>query len=277
MNNTKKHPIHSIILYLSLIIASLVILLPFMWMISSSLKMNTEVFTIPFKWIPTEFKWDNYRQIWTKIPLFKYFLNTIKVSVIVTALQVFTSSFAAYAFAKIDFTGKDKLFLAYIMTIAIPWQVYMVPQFIMMKKLGLTDTHLALILLQTFTAFGVFLIRQFYVSIPDDLCEAARIDGLSEYGIYARIMLPLTKPAIATLTIFSFVGIWNDFMGPLLYINTDSLRTIQLGLRGFITEFSADYALIMAASVLALIPVLILFLSMQKFFVEGVATSGLKA
>jgi multiple sugar transport system permease protein len=191
-------------------------------------------------------------------------------------LQLFTSSFAAYGFAKMKFPGRNILFLAYIATIAVPWQVYMVPQFIMMKKIGLADTHMAIILLQAFTAFGVFLLRQFYVSIPEELSEAARIDGLSEYGIYFKIMLPLSKPALATLTIFTFVNTWNDFMGPMLYLNSTKLKTIQLGLRMFISQYDAEYSLIMAASVASVIPIIAVFLFTQKFFIEGIATSGLK-
>lgn len=140
----------------------------------------------------------------------------------------------------------------------------------------MVDTHLSLIILQSFTAFGVFLVRQFYMEIPDEICEAARIDGASEYGIYGRIMLPLSKPVIATLTIFSFTSTWNDFMGPLIYINSDKLKTIQLGLRSFISEYSSEYSLIMAGSVIALIPVILVFACLQKYFVEGIASTGLK-
>ena len=168
------------------------------------------------------------------------------------------------------------MFLCYIITIAIPWQVYMLPQYILMNKMHLVDTHWSIILLQSFTAFGVFLLRQFYQSIPEELLEAARIDGLSEYGIYARIILPLSKPAMATLTIFSFVTVWNDFMGPMIYFNSTKVKTIQLGIRMFISQYSAEYNLIMAASVVALIPVFILYMAFQRFFVEGIATSGLK-
>jgi multiple sugar transport system permease protein len=168
------------------------------------------------------------------------------------------------------------LFLAYIATIAVPWQAYMVPQFIMMSKFGLNNTHLAIICLQAFTAIGVFMMRQFYMRIPDELCEAARIDGLSEYGIWFRIMLPNAKPAIVTLAIFTFVTTWNDFLGPLLYLTETKLKTIQIGLRMFSTQYTSDYALIMAASVVALIPMLIFFLSMQKQFVQSIINSGIK-
>ncbi len=187
-----------------------------------------------------------------------------------------TSSFAAYAFAKLDFKGKNFLFLAYLGSIAIPWQVYMIPQFILMRELDLVDKHLSLILLQAFTAFGVFLLRQFFISVPNEILDAARIDGLSEYGIYFRIMLPLSKPALATLTIFSAVFVWNDFMGPLIYLHSEKLKTIQLGLRMFIQQYSANYALIMAASLVSLIPVVVLFLAFQRFFVEGIGTTGIK-
>ncbi len=265
-----------ILIYLLLIGISIIMLIPFAWMLTSSFKMNKDVFTYPVVWWPKEFITTNYVRIWEEIPLLRYFFNTSKLTIIITLLQLLTSTFAAYAFAKMKFPGKDFLFLCYICTIAMPWQSYMIPQFIIIKKIGLVNTHLALIILQSFTAFGVFLVRQFYMEIPNEICEAARIDGMSEYGIYAKIMLPLSKPVIATLTIFSFTTIWNDFMGPLIYINSQNLKTIQLGLRSFITEYSSEYSLIMAGSVVALVPVLIVFACLQKYFVEGIASTGLK-
>jgi len=265
-----------ILLYSALIVGALLMLLPFIWMLSSSVKTQRDVFRFPIEWIPTTFQWGNYAEIWTKIPLLPYFNNTAKLTFIVMIAQVITSSFAAYAFAKLHFRGRNQLFLLYIMTIAIPWQVYMVPQYIMMSYLGLSNSHLGLILMHTFTAFGVFMMRQFYMGVPDELVEAARIDGLSEYGIWLKIMLPLSKPAIATMCITSFVSEWNDFMGPLIYLSDDKLKTLQLGIRMFIGQYSSDYQLIMAASVIALIPVFIMYIFFQRYFVEGVATSGLK-
>jgi multiple sugar transport system permease protein len=262
--------------YALLIALAAVMILPFLWMVSASLKLEKDVFRYPFEWFPAQPIWQNYLDIWTKAPFLTYTQNTVYLTLVITFIQLLTSSFAAYAFAKLNFRGKNTLFLAYIATIAIPWQVFMVPQFIMMRNLGLSDTHLALILLQAFSAFGVFMMRQFYVSIPTELVEAARIDGMGEYSIWAKIMVPLSKPPIATLTIFTFVFVWNDFMGPLIYINSDKLKTIQLGLRAFISQYSADYALIMAASLVSLIPVFILFFSLQRFFVEGVASTGIK-
>ena len=262
--------------YLILSVVTFATLVPLLWMLSASLKLDIDVFSIPIQWIPENPEWVNYMKIWKKIPLGLFTFNSFKLTIIITLIQVATSSFAAYGFSKCKFKGRDTLFLCYIATIAIPWQVYMLPQYIMMQKVGLINTHLCIILLQSFTAFGVFLIRQFYQSIPDELLEAARIDGLSEYGIYFRIVFPLTKPAIATLTIFSFVAIWNDYMGPMLYFNSENLKTIQLGIRMFMGQYSSEYGLIMAASVISLVPVIIVFLSFQRFFVEGVATSGLK-
>jgi multiple sugar transport system permease protein len=264
------------ITYVLLTALAVTMVLPFLWMFSASLKLDKDVFRFPIQWIPTDPQWSNYVRIWTQIPFLTFFTNTAKLTSIITLLQLFTSSFAGYAFAKLQFKGRDIIFLAYIASIAIPWQSYMVPQFIMMRRLDLVDTHMSLILLQAFSAFGVFLMRQFFISIPNDIIDAARIDGLSEYKIYFQIMLPLSQPALATLTIFTAVFVWNDFMGPLIYLNSQSLKTIQLGLRLFIMQYSANYALIMAASLVSLIPVTILFLTFQRFFVEGVASTGIK-
>ncbi|MDR0922912.1 MAG: carbohydrate ABC transporter permease [Hungatella sp.] len=271
-----NYKISRCLLYVVLLILTAVMLIPFVWMLSASLKLDKDVFIFPIKWIPENPRWQNYLDIWTKIPLMTFVLNTVKITLIVTFLQLLTSSFAAYAFAKLKFKYRNILFMAYIATIAVPWQVYMVPQFMMMRKFGLNDSHLSIIFLQAFSAFGVFMMRQFYQGIPDELCEAARIDGMSEYQIYGKIMLPLSKPALSTLTIFTFVSTWNDFLGPLIYLKTEGKKTLQLGLKMFISQYSSEYGLIMAASVLSLIPVLIVFLSLQKYFVEGIAATGVK-
>lgn len=284
MNNTKKLQskrrnaiIGKVCIYVILLIMTACMIVPFLWMLSASIKSNREVFLMdPFVWIPENPKWDNYINIWTKIPMLKFVENTVLLTIIVTLFQLLTSSFAAYSFAKLEFKHKNTLFLAYISTIAMPWQVYMVPQFIMMRSMGLNDKLLAMICLQAFSAFGVFLMKQFYEGIPNDLCEAARIDGMSEYRIYATIMLPLSKPALSTLTIFTFVNTWNDYLGPLIYLKTETKKTIQLGLKMFIGQYSAEYGLIMAGSVVSLVPVIIVFLCLQKYFVEGVASTGLK-
>jgi multiple sugar transport system permease protein len=276
LNYRSSRTLTHIVVYIFLIVIAFSMLIPFAWMLSSSLKLNKDVFAFPMQWIPKEPRWLNYADIWRKVPLATFILNTVKLSVIVTTLQLLTSSFAAYAFAKLRFPGRKGLFLGYIATIAVPWQAYMVPQFIMMRSMGLNNTHLAIICLQAFSAFGVFMMKQFYESVPDELREAARIDGLSEYGIWWQIMLPLSKPALSTLTIITFVNTWNDFLGPMIYLTRTNLKTIQIGLRAFISQYSSEYGLIMAASVVALIPVLAIFLSLQKYFVQGVASTGLK-
>jgi multiple sugar transport system permease protein len=262
--------------YILLAVVVLITLLPLIWMLSASLKTDLEVFSTPVRWIPENPAWSNYQAIWRKIDFARFTYNSFKLSIIVTLIQVFSSCFAAYGFAKCRFPGRDILFFLYIATIAIPWQVYMLPQYVEMRLMHLNNTHLGYILMQSFTAFGVFLVRQFYVSIPDELLDAARIDGLNEYGAFFRIVLPLSRPVLATLIIFSFVTVWNDFMGPMIYFDSVRIKTIPLGIRMFLGQYSTEYGLIMAASVLSLLPVFAVFLLFQRFFVEGIATSGLK-
>lgn len=276
-SKSKHDLIKKVVLYVILVLIAVIMAVPFIWMLSASIKSDREVFQMdPFVLIPKNPKWSNYAKIWTKIPMLTFVKNTVVLTIIVTFLQLFTSSFAAYAFAKLRFKFRNGLFLAYIATIAMPWQVYMVPQFLMMRSFGLNDKLLAMICLQAFSAFGVFMMKQFYEGIPNELSEAARIDGMTEYQIYSHIMLPLSKPALSTLTIFTFVNTWNDYLGPLIYLKSESKKTIQLGLKMFISQYSSDYGLIMAGSVLSLIPVIIVFMCLQKYFVEGVASTGLK-
>ena len=262
--------------YVALVVAAAALLLPFYWMLMSSLKHNSDVFTIPIQWFPKTFVWSNYVDIWSKGDMLTWLKNTLVLSVSVTFLQVLTGSFAAYGFARMRFPGRDALFLGYIATIAVPWQSYMIPQFILMSKIHLTNTLWSIIALQAFGAFGVFLMKQFFETVPEELSEAARIDGLSEYGIYRRIMLPLSVPAIASLTLLTFVNTWNDYLGPLIYLRSPDLWTIQLGLKSFISQYNADYAWIMAGSVVSVLPIAIIFMLGQRYFVEGIATTGLK-
>jgi multiple sugar transport system permease protein len=263
-------------LYVLLVIVAVAVLLPFIWMLVSSLKDDRDVFTVPIQWIPHEFKWSNFTSIWTRIPFAAYLGNSLFLSVVITFLQVLTGSFAAYGFAKMRFPGRDVLFVGYIATISVPWQAYMVPQYVIMQKLGLVDSYTSLILIQAFGAFGVFLMRQFYLTIPDELSEAARLDGLSEYGIWARIILPLSKPALASLALLTFVNTWNDYMGPFIYLTDNRLWTVQLGLRAFIGTYDAEFAMIMTGAVLSVIPILAVFLFGQRYFVRGIATTGVK-
>ncbi|WEV72617.1 carbohydrate ABC transporter permease [Bifidobacterium sp. ESL0790] len=262
--------------YVAMLAVAAFTLLPFVWMFLSSVKPNNEVYAVPIKWFPSSWQWQNYINIWTKSDMKVWILNTIFFAVIVTALQVFTGSFAAYGFSKIPFRGRSTLFLIYIATMAVPWQAYMIPQFKMISAVGLSDTRWSIILLQAFGAFGVFMMKQFYDTIPEDLSEAARIDGLSEFGIYWKIVLPLSGPSIAALAIITFTNTWNDYMGPLIYLRSQNLYTIQLGLKLFISQYNADYAMIMTGSVISVLPIIIVFLIGQKQFIQGIATSGMK-
>jgi multiple sugar transport system permease protein len=244
--------------------------------VTSSLKTNNEVFTIPIQWIPEDFRWGNYVEIWRRSDVETWIKNTLMLSVVITFLQLFTGSFAAYGFSRVRFPGRDVLFLAYVGTIAVPWQAYMIPQFILMSKLNLTNTLWSIVALQAFGAFGVFLMKQFYETIPEELSEAARVDGLSEYGIYRRIMLPLSVPALASLMLLTFVFVWNDYLGPLIYLRDRDLWTIQIGLKSFVGQYNAEHALIMTGSVLSVVPIALVFLLGQRHFIQGIATSGIK-
>jgi len=263
--------------YAVLIVAAAALLAPFFWMLMSSLKSSNEVFSVPIRWIPETFVWSNYVDIWTRSGMLTWLRNTMVLSVVVTFLQVLTGSFAAYGFARTRFPGRNVLFLLYVGTIAVPWQSYMIPQFILLSKLQVSNTLWSIILLQAFGAFGVFLMKQFYESVPEELSEAARIDGLSEYGIWRRIMLPLSIPALASLTLLTFVNTWNDYLGPLIYLRDPQLWTIQLGLKNFVSNlYDTNYALLFAGLTLSVIPIALIFVLGQRFFVEGLATSGLK-
>ncbi len=272
-----KRSIRRVPVYLFILAVTLISVFPFLWMVSASFKTEVTVFEYPIKWIPKDPRWQNYVEIFQKVSLLVYFKNTFIISISITLIQIFLASLAAYAFAKIVFPGRDVLFILFLATLMIPYQVIMIPIFVIVKSMGLIDTRLGLILSCSFNAFSIFFMKQYYMTIPNELVEAARIDGLNEVKIYTSIMIPLAKPALATLAIYSFVGAWNDFLGPLILLSSDQILTIQLGIRKFITQYSADYELIMATSVLAILPILVVFLYFQKYFVKGLALSGLKA
>ena len=275
-SRSRWYPVFRALAYLALIVSAIAILVPFAWMIVSSLKRTNDVFTVPIKWIPDPVQWHNYVEIFSKADMVTWIRNTLLLSVVVTFLQVLTGSLAAYGFSKGRFPGRQVLFLTYIGTIAVPWQAYMIPQFILFSKLHLSNTLWSIIALQAFGAFGVFLMKQFFDTIPDALVEAARIDGLTEFGIYRRIMLPLSIPAVASLSLLMFVTTWNDYLGPLLYLRDHKLWTIQVGLQHFVGQYNTDFALIMTGAVISVLPVAIIFGLGQRYFVEGIATTGLK-
>ena len=273
---TPKQKAGNAILFILAVFVAFIMIVPFVWMVSASFKLKSEIFSVPIKWIPEVFHLDNYNTILNEIPFPRYFFNTAKITIIITVLQVITCSMAAYAFSKLHFPGRDKLFLAYLGTMMIPWYAIMIPQFVVIQKLGLYDNHLSLILTGAFSAFGVFLLRQNMITIPDSLNEAAKIDGCGPFQIYTKIILPLSKSGLATLVILTFNNVWNDYMGPMLYLDSDKNRIIQLGLATFKREFDTNYGAIMAGTVISLIPIVIVYVLAQKYIVEGMMAGAVK-
>ncbi|MDR0396654.1 MAG: carbohydrate ABC transporter permease [Oscillospiraceae bacterium] len=259
-----------------LLFTAFVMLAPFAWMLSASFKNNIEIFESPINWIPKVFRADNYRKVWVEISFISFFVNSLKLAVGITIAQLGTCSLAAYAFSKMRFPGRDKIFVAYLATMMIPWHAIMIPQFVVVKTLGLYNSHWSLVLIQAFSAFGVFMLRQNMMSIPDSLHEAARIDGCGSFRIYSMIIMPLCKTGLATLTVLTFNGVWNDYMGPMLYLDSDSLKTVQLALASFKRQYSADYGAIMAGTICSIVPIVLVYICAQKYIVEGVAFAGVK-
>jgi multiple sugar transport system permease protein len=261
--------------YLALSAGASIMILPFVWMLSTSLKTSAAVFVYPPQWLPNPLIWSNYADVVRIMPFLRYILNTAFVAGSVSLLQLVVSSLAAFAFARLRFPGRDRLFLAYLATLMVPGQVTLIPNFLIIKYLGWIDTYQALIIPQVFSAFGTFLLRQFFLTIPRDLEDAARIDGASAFGIYRRIVLPLSGPALATLGVFTFTAQWNNFLWPLIVINDEQMRTLTVGLQALVGEFTVQYPLLMAGSVLSLVPMLVVFLLAQRAFVRGIALTGL--
>ncbi len=262
--------------YILFIIIGILMVIPFFWMISTSLKTQYDAVKIPPVWFPNPPQFENYIEIFKQQPMMKFMLNTIKIVVIVVLGQLFFSSLAAYSFARIDFKGNRIMFFFYIATLMVPGQVTMIPLYLIFAKTHLTDTHLALILPGFFSAFGVFLLRQFFMQLPKELEEAAEIDGCNPFMTYWMIMLPLIKPALTTLTVFTFMNTWNDYLGPLLYLSTTSKFTMTMGIALFKGIYTSQWNLVMAGSVVSIIPILIIYLIGQRYFVEGIAFSGVK-
>lgn len=262
-----------------MLVLALFMVLPFIWMISASLKRPSEIFLFPIEWIPSELRFANYAEVWFNAsnPFYLFYWNSIKVTVLSVLGTIAVSAMAAYAFARMNFWGKNALFLAYLATMMIPHHVTLVPRFIIIHWLGIYNTHWALIIPAVFNVLGIFLLRQFFISIPQELSEAAHIDGAGHFRIFSRIVLPLAKPALMSLLILTFVWNWNDYMNPLIFITSKENYTIPLGLQSFLSmEDQVEYNLVMAGATIAILPILIVFVVAQKYFIEGIATSGLK-
>lgn len=262
-------------LHLVLILGSIVMLLPFFWMVSTSLKTRKEVFTYPPILIPGEFAWSNYTDALTSMPFDRFYINSFVVATSVTILQLLVSSLAAFAFSRLHFRGRDRLFVFYLATLMIPFPVLLIPNFILIRLLGWYDTYQALIIPLAFSAFSTFLLRQHFLSLPTEFDDAARIDGANSFYIWWRIIMPMSKTTLAALAIFIFLGNWNEFLWPLVVTNSEEMRTIPVGLNSFRGQFNVRWELLMAAAVAAMLPVLIVYIFAQKWFIKGIAISGL--
>jgi multiple sugar transport system permease protein len=275
-----KRKLQRAALFMALFLGAVSMAAPFLWMISTSLAEAGQVFAEnrPWwqEWLPSSFVWQNYVKVWSVVPFAKFYLNSIFVSLCITFGQVATSAMAAYAFARLNFPGRDRIFFSYLATMMIPGAVTMIPVFILLRHFGWIDTYKALILPGIFTAYGTFMLRQFFLTLPKDLEDAAKIDGCSYFRIFWHIILPLSKPALATLTTFTFMGSWMNLMWPLIVVNTHTKYTLPVGLAYFQGVHGTDWTLLMAASMMMVLPILIVFLFNQRFFVEGIKLTGIK-
>jgi len=271
-----KHTIKSIFLHLIVYFGAFLTVAPFLWMVLTSFKGLNEILTYPPTWLPKSFKFENYANAFQAASFGRFYFNTLLVALLCTLGQLVTCSTAAFAFARLKFWGRDFLFLIFLGTMMIPGQVTMIPTFIILYRLGWIDTYAALIVPGLASAFGTFLLRQFFLAIPRDLEDAAYIDGCSRFGVLWRIILPLSKPALATLAIFTFMYFFNDFLWPLIVVNSEQMRTVQLGLAIFRDRYITQWDLLMAGSVTSTLPLLIVFFFAQKYFIKGITLSGLK-
>lgn len=243
-------------------------------MLSTAFKGGGAIFDYPPSWISSPVTLENFREVWTVVPFGRYLFNSLFIAICVTIGEVLTSALAAYAFARLRFPGRDALFLMYLATLMIPGQVTVIPNFILMRYLGWINTYQGLIIPTAFTAFGTFLLRQYFLSIPRELEEAARVDGAGYFEIWWRIIIPLASPAIATLGVFSFMGAWNSFLWPFIMVSASEMRTLTVALRSLQTQYATEWGMMMAGSLIAMLPMLAIFLSAQRYFVRGIATTG---
>jgi len=278
LGKKRRRQIADIAAWLVLAIGAAVAVFPFLWMVSTSLKDISEVYTFPPTFVPEVWRPGNYIEAWRRIPFATFFKNSAVVSGSVALGQMFTCSLAGFAFSRLRFPGRDKIFLIYLATMMIPFAVIMIPLYIVMRWLNWVDSHLALIVPAMVSVFGTFLMRQFFLSTPQELIDAGRIDGCSYFRIYWTIMVPLAKPALATLGILTFMNTWNDFLWPLIVISTVPQKTLPLGLLMFVEQsaMKTPWNLMMAAGTFSILPILVVFTLGQKYYVQGIVTSGLK-
>ncbi len=265
--------------HLPLVLVGLLFLLPFVWLVITSLKTDEEIFVVPIRWWPETVQWSNYVNAMKAIPFFQYTMNTIWISGLCVLGVVVIAPLVAYGFARIHFKGRNVLFLVMMSTLMLPFQVTMIPLYVLFNKLELINSYWPIVLSSWFgtgMAYYIFMVRQFFMGIPHELTESAKIDGASEFRIYAQIILPLAKPAVLTVGLFTFLAAWGDFQGPLIYLNDPEKWTLSIGLKQFIRENQVAWGQLMAASTLFTVPIIILYFFVQKKFIEGISITGMK-
>src|SRR5258706_1919594 len=269
--------IRSMASHIILLAIGLFFALPFYWLVSTALKTDAQVFQMPPVWVPHPAKWDNYSTALTYIPFAQYTWNTLKICLLNVLGTLLSCSLVAYSLAKIRWPGRDLVFFVLLATLILPAQVTLIPTFAIFKTLGWIGTILPLVAPSFFgSAFSIFLLRQFFMTIPNELSDAARIDGCSEFGIYRLVILPLARPALATVALFTFIGSWNDFLGPLIYLTDERSFTLSVGLQWFISQHGAEWSMLMAASTVMTLPIIVLFFLTQRTFIQGVTLTGIK-
>ncbi len=271
-----KFSMGKMITYVLLTLGALIMIVPFIWMLSTSLKDQQQLFAWPPNWIPNPFVWKNYTDVIDRINFGLYGFNSLKITLAVTLGRLVFCSMAGYAFARMKFPGSNFLFLMTLATMMISSQITLVPNFIIMRFLGLTDTHLGVILPQLADGFSIFMMRQFFLTFPYELEDAAKLDGCNPFMFYMKILLPNSKPILATLAVMTFQGVWNDFLWPLVMLTTPAKRTLAVGLSYLVGQYTTRWDLQMAGSVLTVLPILILFFVLQRYFVQSIKMTGLK-
>jgi multiple sugar transport system permease protein len=269
--------IRRLVSHLILLVGCVVMAMPFIWMFLSSLKTDMEIFVFPPRLLPETVHWDNYLAVMESMPFGWFIFNSFKISLLAMIGQLLSCSLAAYAFARIKFPGRETVFVIWLACLMIPYQVNLIPQYVLFRSFGWLDTHFPLIVPNFFGGvFGTFLLRQFFLTLPSELEDAARIDGCSRFGIYWRIFLPLSKPALATLGVFVFMSNWNNLLGPVVYLSSYEKMTLTVGLAFFRGQYTTEWALLMAGAVISVIPIMVIYAAAQQYFVQGVVMSGIK-
>lgn len=272
----KKTNISKLIIYVVLLIGCIITIAPFFWMISTSLKSFGEVFNMPPTLLPEKFMWSNYLEVSDRIPLVRFFINSILITLGVTIGTLVTTIFAAYVFSRIDFIGRDVIFVVLIATMMIPSEVILIPNYITISKLGWINTYKGLIIPWTVSVFSIFLLRQFFLGIPESLYRASKIDGCSDMKYLFKIMVPISRPALITIALLRIINSWNEFLWPLIITNVPEMRTLPVALTIFSTEAGIDYHYLMAASTMIILPIIFVYFVLQKYIISGITRSGIK-